>query len=117
DPSSIDTTAGGVAPEHRWSCGFVGSAEAGGADRGACYFPDDTCIELDSVLVPPGRVCRDRGGIFDPAPPPEGSTAYCRAPRPAHIDFNILSGHYVSPLVYNRPGQAPEKVPLTDPRA
>ncbi len=117
DPSSIDTTAGGVAPADRWSCGFVGGAAAGGADRGACYFADDSCIELENSIVPPGRICRDRGGIFDPAPPPQGSTQYCRTPRPAYVDFSILSGHYVSPLVYNRPGSAPEKVEPTDPRA
>lgn len=117
DPSSIDTTAGGVAPIGTWACGFVGPASAGGADRGACYFPDDTCIELKDDAVPPGRLCRDRGGIFDPAPPAQGSTQFCRTPRPAYIDFSLLSGHYVSPLVYNRPGTPPDKVAATDPRA
>src|SRR5579863_6048441 len=37
DPSSIDTTAGGVSPLDTWSCGFVRDASDGGADSGACY--------------------------------------------------------------------------------
>ncbi len=38
DPSSIDTTAGGVATGGKaYSCGFVPGAADGGADTGACY--------------------------------------------------------------------------------
>ena len=40
DPSSIDTSAGGVAPVGTYSCGYVPGAAAGGADRGACYSPE-----------------------------------------------------------------------------
>ena len=40
---------------------------------------------------PPGRACRDGGGIFDP-------NQSCKTQRPANIDFTLLSAHYVSPL-------------------
>jgi hypothetical protein len=111
DPSSIDLTAGGVAPEGTsYGCGFVPSERLGGADTGACYMADGSCRELASVgLVPPGRICRDRGGILDP-----GVT--CQSPPP-DLDFETLSGHYVSPLVYNYPDGSAEEVPPTDPRA
>ena len=111
DPSSIDTTAGGVAPVGTYSCGFVPGAAAGGADAGACYMPDGTCQALTSQgLVPPGRTCRDQGGILDPG-------ATCQSPAPASLNFQTLSGHYVSPFVYNFPDGSFEQVPPTDPRA
>ena len=81
DPSSIDTSAGGVAPVGTYSCGYVPGAAAGGADRGACYAPDDTCRVMEGTGPnPPGRACRDGGGIFDP-------NQSCKTPRPANIDF------------------------------
>ena len=39
DPSSIDTSAGGVAPVGTYSCGYVPGAAAGGSDRGAATRP------------------------------------------------------------------------------
>ena len=112
DPSSIDTTAGGVAPAGTsYSCGFVPGARTGGADSGACYMPDGSCRPLASRgPSPPGRTCRDRGGIFDPH-------KNCQTPPPEYLNFEALSGHYVSPLVYNYPDGSVERVPLTDPRA
>jgi hypothetical protein len=111
DPSSIDTTAGGVAPLGTWSCGFVPGANLGGADTGACYHADGTCRPLSaSGPVPPGRTCRDEGGIFDP-------NQSCQSPPPPYVNFGTLSGHYVSPLVYNYPDGTVEEVPPTDPRA
>jgi arylsulfatase A-like enzyme len=111
DPSSIDTTAGGVAPKGTWSCGFVGGAAQGGADTGACYLPNGSCEVLASKgTVPPGRICRDRGGILDPG-------AACQSPPPDTIDFGILSGHWVSPYVINHENGVAEEVPSTDPRA
>lgn len=111
DPSSIDSTAGGVAAHGTWGCGFVPGASAGGADTGACYMGDGTCDELTpSGPVPPGRICRDAGGIFDP-------NQTCQTPPPGYIDFNTLSGHYVSPLVVNYPDGSVEQVPPTDRRA
>ncbi len=111
DPSSIDTTAGGVAPDGTWSCGFVPGAMQGGADSGACYRADGTCTELASDgPVAPGRICRDNGGIFDPG-------QSCEVPGPDYLDFSKLSGHYVSPLVINHENGRVEQVPPTDLRA
>ena len=111
DPSSIDTTAGGVAPAGTWSCGFVPDAQHGGANSGACYAGDGTCQEMSkSGAEAPGRICRDAGGIFDP----DNS---CRNPVPGYIEFNTLSGHYVSPLYINNEDGSYEQVPLTDMRA
>lgn len=111
DPSSIDTTAGGVAPEGTWSCGFVRDALHGGANSGACYAGDGTCRQLTKDgAEAPGRVCRDSGGIFDP-------NQTCQDPRPSYVDFSTLSGHYVSPLVINNPDGSVEDVPPTDSRA
>lgn len=111
DPSSIDRTAGGVAPPGTWSCGFVPGAAAGGADAGACYQADGTCEQLrSSGPTPPGRTCRDRGGIFDP-------TKGCETPAPDYLDFETLSGHWVSPVVINHEDGTIERVPPTDPRA
>jgi len=111
DPSSIDTSAGGVAPTGTWSCGFVPDAAHGGADFGACYMADGSCSDRSkSGSAAPGRLCRDEGGIFDPA-------QSCKLPAPDYIDFTILSGHYVSPLVINHENGDIESVPPTDPRA
>jgi arylsulfatase A-like enzyme len=111
DPSSIDTTAGGVAPPGTWPCGFVPGAGDGGADSGACYMADGACGELSSRgPIPPGRTCRDAGGIFDP-------DRSCRMPPPDYLDFSTLSAHYVSPLAINYPDGSTEVVPPTDPRA
>src|SRR5581483_6033865 len=111
DPSSIDTTAGGVAPPGTWSCGFVPGAKLGGADSGACYRANGTCRELaSSGPIPPGRTCRDEGGVFDP-----GKT--CQSPMPGYVSFQTLSGHYVSPVVYNFPDGTVDALAPTDPRS
>ena len=89
DPSSIDTTAGGVSPPGTWSCGFVRDSSDGGAATGACYAGNNTCqVITKSGAGAPGRVCRDAGGIFDPNQP-------CTNPVPGYINFATLSGHYV----------------------
>jgi arylsulfatase A-like enzyme len=109
DPSSIDSTAGGVSPEGTWSCGFVRGADAGGADAGACYMGDGTCSQRSRVgAIPPGRTCRDQGGIFDPG-------KSCQAPAPSYVNFQTLSAHYVSPLVINHEDGTIEEVPRTAP--
>jgi arylsulfatase A-like enzyme len=113
DPSSIDKTAGGVATEGKsYPCGFVPGADAGGADTGACYQPDGRCRKYKKKAggVAPGRLCRDDGGVFDPA-------KRCKRQVPDYIDFELFNGHYVSPLVYNYPDGRIEEVPVTDPRA
>jgi len=111
DPSSTDTTAGGVADPGTYSCGFVPSAAAGGADFGACRMADGSCSDLVTQDgVPPGRLCIERGGLLVP-------DASCADAPPAGLDFTTLSSHYVSPLVYNFPDGSVERVPPTDPRA
>jgi hypothetical protein len=111
DPSSIDTTAGGIAPKGTYSCGFVpGGNMPNGADAGACYLADGSCTEHDGERVAPGRSCRDNGGIFHP-------NTNCRSPSPEELDFTRLSAHSVSPVVYNFPDGSTEKLPLTDPRS
>jgi hypothetical protein len=111
DPSSIDTSAGIKDSSSSWSCGFVPGSSQGGADEGACYFANDTCREMASLgAIPPGRACRDAGGIFD-------ANQQCQEDRPQHIDFTKLSGHYVSPLVINHENGGVEEVPTTDIRA
>ncbi|MDX2165423.1 MAG: sulfatase-like hydrolase/transferase [Deltaproteobacteria bacterium] len=111
DPSSIDTTAGGVAPTGTWKCGFVPGADQGGADSGACYTVDGDCRQLSGGPIAPGRTCRDAGGIFDP-------NQACTSPRPSYINFSEYNGHYVSPLVYNYPdGSVDQADPAVDPAA
>jgi hypothetical protein len=112
DPSSIDITAGGVAVAGTtYSCGFVPGVAAGGADTGACYAANGTCeLMTQDGPTPPGRTCRDNGGIFDP-------NTTCQSPPPAKINFSTLSAHYVSPLVINREDGTVEQVPPTDLRA
>jgi hypothetical protein len=89
----------------------VGGAAAGGADTGACYLPNGSCEVLTGKgTVPPGRICRDRGGILDP-------NATCQSPPPGTIDFSTLSGHWVSPYVINHENGVAEEVAPTDPRA
>ena len=111
DPSSIDTTAGGVGQPGAYACGYVPGLQNGGADEGACYAGDGSCQFLAGTEAnPPGRACRDGGGIFDP-------NQGCQTPRPAYIDFSRMSAHYVSPLVINHPDGTVERTPLTDIRA
>lgn len=111
DPSSIDTTAGGVSPLGTWSCGFVRDAQHGGADSGACYSGNNSCQELTkSGAEAPGRICRDSGGIFDP-------NQACQSPTPSYIDFSTLSGYYVSPLVINNQDGSIQQIPPTDLRS
>lgn len=115
DPSSIDTTAGGVAAEGQsFPCGFipaVSDSRPDGANDGACYMPDGSCTELSlRGSIPPGRICRDQGGVLVPA-------GECRDEVPDNVDFYKLSGHYVSPLVYNHPDGTVDRVELNDPDA
>lgn len=111
DPTSIDTTAGGIAPPGTYSCGFVPSSRlANGADVGACYFADGSCSEHRGDVVAPGRSCRDAGGILDP-------NTNCQDSLPEQLDFSRMSAHSVSPVVYNHPDGAVENLPPTDARS
>lgn len=108
-PGSIDTTAGGVAPEGTYSCGFVpGGDEPDGADAGACYRPEadgkTSCAELagaNEAGDPPGLQCLTSGGVLVP-------DADCADEPPAGVVFDRENAHYVSPLVVNRGGTVEE---------
>ncbi len=117
DPSSIDSSAGlGGAFEGRYLCGFVPGEDQDpvyGADMGACYSADGQCARMSTAGgIPPGRACRDNGGILDPG-------QQCSTTVPANIEggFNTLSAHYVSPLWINDENGDAQQVPLTDIRA
>lgn len=123
DPSSIDTTAGGVggpAPGNgkTYSCGFVpGSQYDGGADSGACYHADNSCKNLTTTDAknPPGRQCLESGGIFNP----DTACVAEGAPMPANISagFQNYNAHYVSPLDISESTGKTEQLPPTDKRA
>ncbi|MCG5502197.1 sulfatase-like hydrolase/transferase, partial [Ectothiorhodospira lacustris] len=111
DPPSIDTTAGGIAPPGTYSCGFVpGGHMANGADVGACYLPDGSCSVPAGGRVPPGRSCRDDGGLFVP-------NTHCQVAAPDYLDFERQNAHSVSPVTYNFADGSVEELPFTDPRA
>ncbi|WP_421694932.1 sulfatase-like hydrolase/transferase [Aestuariivirga sp.] len=108
DPSSIDTTAGGVGATGQYPLGYVPGSRNGGADSGACYAAAGGCKIMSSDRLsknPAGRACRDSGGIFVPK-------SACSKNGGNSLAFSNLSAHYVSPLVIN--GKA---IPYTDVRA
>lgn len=111
-PGPIDTSAGGVAAEKTYACGFVPGAAAGGADSGACYYPDNSCQPMarhSPAQDAPGLQCLDSGGIFVAQAP-------CEATPPASLNFKQENAYYVSPLVIVDNGQV-ETVALNDRRA
>jgi Sulfatase len=117
DPSSIDTSAGlGSAFQGRYLCGFVPGKDQDplfGADVGACYTAEGQCANMSTEGgVPPGRACRDNGGILEPG-------QQCTSSVPANIQsgFSNYSAHYVSPLWINDENGQAKQVPTTDIRA
>ena len=124
DPSSIDTWAGlrdaqpaGTTDPGPYPCGFVPAFDpltGVGADFGACYTAQGKCrnLKISDAGVPPGRACRDSGGILAPQ-------AFCEKKLPGDIEsgFSYLSGHYVSPLFIVRKNATPKRVDTTDVRA
>jgi Sulfatase len=114
DPSSIDSTAGGVGAPGTFTCGFVPGRLAdplNGADTGACYSANGACAMLGTSRgVPPGRQCVMQGGLLDP-------NAACQSPAPSRLKFSTLQSHYVSPVVYDRADDSLEVLAPTDPRA
>ena len=115
-PASIDTTAGGVAPEGTYSCGFVPDLiddPTNGAAFGACYVPDgegSQCTRLTSLdhSDSAGLQCLTRGGVLVPGQD-------CETSPPASVDFQRQNAHYVSPLVINSDAGV-EEAALDDPR-
>jgi hypothetical protein len=108
DPSSIDTTAGGIADEGTYTCGYV---TADVANVGACYQPDGSCqIVTTDANTSAGRACRDSGGILDPLPT-------CQDSVPSAINFETYNSYFVNPLGINYADGSFEVVPPTDSRA
>lgn len=94
-PRPIDVTAGldnldaSAAP---YTCGFVplASDHPQGADTGACYQPSGSCevlVAADASV--PGKVCLERGGLFDPG-------QQCAAQTPAYLDFTRQNAYYTA---------------------
>src|SRR5690606_30680857 len=106
-PGSIDTTAGGLAPENTYACGFVPAATAG-----ACHYADQSCqpMRQQNPLTDDtaGMQCVTSGGVFVP-------DQACGTPPPT-LRFDQENAYYVSPLVIINDGVA-EQIPLSDPRA
>lgn len=113
-PYPIDTRAGlANVPEGTYKCGFVPRASfPNGADTGACYQASGGCAELTAGAdgTAPGRVCMERGGIFDPR-------QSCKTTRPGHVDFTKQNGYYTGEFVVSRADGSTRKVTATDPSA
>jgi arylsulfatase A-like enzyme len=92
-PPSVDTTAGGVAPEGSQVCGYYQTQATG-----ACYTaPGDSvhCSFIDAASTDPktdpARTCLQRGGIFVP-------NKACGVNAPKWTDFNNrYNGYYAWP--------------------
>lgn len=99
-PNSIDTTAGGIAPEGTYKCGYVPTTAidpVNGAMSGACYKADGSCTFMSAPKVStPGLTCLAAGGIFKPK-------AACGKP-PAELNFSNQNAYYVGELAEN-PGR------------
>ncbi len=114
-PEPIDTTAGGVAPEGTFGCGFVPNSEVdpvNGADSGACYFADGRCAAISrSEAEPhPGHACLEQGGLFVPE-------AECQKDPPSGLDFERANAYYVWSLGETGADGVIRQGDLTDPRS
>ncbi len=114
-PFPIDTTAGGVAPEGTYQCGFIPNTKVDGthgADTGICYLPDGGHVSLSATEASPspGRTCVEMGGILDPSGQPYSET------RRDELDFDIANGYYVSEWVINN-GDDSQLIKTSDPAA
>ncbi|WP_193072779.1 sulfatase-like hydrolase/transferase [Pseudomonas sp. FME51] len=119
-PYPIDTTAGGVAPEGTYQCGFVPNTTADaaiGADYGVCYLPDghtggSHLLMTDPDSYPtPGRTCLELGGILDPR-----SSTYNPA-RHAELNFNVQNGHYTGDWKINHADGSNQQLTVDQPGA
>jgi hypothetical protein len=113
-PHPIDTTAGGVAHKGvSYTCGFVPNAKhRNGADRGACYQSNNSCVMLRATLdkPTPGLTCLESGGIFDP-------NKGCQSPPPPYLNFQNDNGYYVWNRVINKPDGTIIEFPPSNPGA
>jgi hypothetical protein len=113
-PHPIDSTAGGVAKKGvSYTCGFVPNAKHhNGADRGACYQSNNSCVVLRATLnkPTPGLTCLESGGIFDP-------NKDCQSPPPPYLNFQNDNGYYVWNRVINKPDGSIIEFPPDNPGA
>lgn len=114
-PYPIDTTAGGIAPEGTYQCGWVPNNAAdrdNGADTGICYLPDGGYIEMfNTAEYPsPGRTCVEKGGIFDPGADVEYSEV-----RRTELKFENQNGYYTARWVINHGDGSVETLLPSDP--
>jgi arylsulfatase A-like enzyme len=115
-PYPIDTTAGGVAPEDSYPCGFVPTADADeglGADYGVCYLPDGDHRVMDDLETypTPGRTCVELGGIFDP------EAGEYQEERWAELKFDNQNGYYTGEWKFNYPDGSNKTLTAADPGA
>ena len=112
DPTTIDTSAGGVGADGQYPLGYVPGSNNDGSDSGACYTKGTVrdCRILSAPYEdknPPGRQCLTSGGIFVPG------QASCSGPI-APINFDTINAHYVSPWGIDN-GREVTRFPLTAP--
>ncbi len=116
-PASIDKTAGGVAPDGTYTCGFVPDAATdpvNGADSGACYTQSTGGTQCSLISGnnaagdSPGLQCLTQGGILVP-------NANCEASAPANLVWDRQNAHYVSALVINE-NDSVEEAGVPSPR-
>ncbi|MEJ6654608.1 MAG: sulfatase-like hydrolase/transferase [Pseudomonas sp.] len=119
-PYPIDTTAGGVAPEGTYQCGFVPTTSADathGADYGVCYLPEGHAsgthlLMVDTNSYPtPGRTCLELGGILDPL-----SSSY-NPTRHTELDFDVQNGHYTGAWKINNADGSNQQLTANQPQA
>jgi arylsulfatase A-like enzyme len=112
DPTTIDTSAGGVGSAGKYPLGYVPGSNNGGSDIGACYTKETikSCKILSAPYEdknPPGRRCLTSGGIFVPG------QVSCTELIPS-VTFDTINAHYVSPWGIDN-GTAVTRYPLTAP--
>ena len=112
-PYPIDTTAGGIAPEGTYQCGWVPITaldEEHGADRGVCYFADQTFQVMNDLeqYPTPGRTCVERGGIFDP------NSLSFDANRALELRFDHQNGYYTGEWKINNMDGSNQTLRATD---
>lgn len=113
-PYPIDTTAGGIAAEGTYQCGWVPTTAldaVNGADFGVCYFANgDATVMNDPVNYPtPGRSCVEQGGIFDP------NSEQVDANRHAQLRFDLQNGYYTGEWKINHMDGSDETLRVADP--
>lgn len=121
-PYPIDTTAGGVSPViHEdgsgvYGCGYVPNKNTDaeyGADYGACYQSGGGCEDLSTETSSvPGKLCLERGGIFDPNQKCESADSL----PPEKLKFSNQNAYYTGNWVISRKDGVTDTLPPEDPR-